>query len=126
MMQCSHFEPEERTRKWDKMPCVIYLHGSASCRLAAWQIVPYLLESNITVFCFDFVGCGMSEGQYISLGWYERDDLEIIINYLRNQRKVSTVGLWGYSMGAATALMHAHRDPSIGGMILDSSFSDLK
>lgn len=28
-------------------------------------------------------------------------------------------------MGAATALMHGERDPSIAGMVLDSSFADL-
>jgi hypothetical protein len=29
-------------------------------------------------------------------------------------------------MGAATALLHGHRDPSIAGMVLDSPFSHLK
>lgn len=29
-------------------------------------------------------------------------------------------------MGAATALLHSHRDPSIAAMVLDSPFSDLK
>ena len=28
-------------------------------------------------------------------------------------------------MGAATSLLHGERDPSIAGMVLDSSFSDL-
>ena len=30
------------------------------------------------------------------------------------------------SMGAATALLHGHRDPSIAAMVLDSPFADLK
>jgi acetyl esterase/lipase len=29
-------------------------------------------------------------------------------------------------MGAATALLHGERDPSIAGMVLDSSFADLQ
>ena len=29
-------------------------------------------------------------------------------------------------MGAVTALLHGDRDPSIGGMVLDSPFSDMK
>lgn len=60
------------------------------------------------------------------MGWHERDDVNVIVNYLRNQRKVNTVGLWGRSMGAATALLHADRDPSIAGLVLDSAFADLK
>ena len=34
-------------------------------------------------------------------------------------------GLWGRSMGAVTAIMHADRDPTIAGMVLDSPFSSL-
>lgn len=67
----------------------------------------------------------MSEGDYISLGWHERDDLQTVIDYLRETGKVSLIGLWGRSMGAATALLHGPWDPSIAGMVLDSPFSRL-
>lgn len=125
-IQCSHFEPDEMHRQWEEMPCVIYMHGNSSSRIEAIEAVPYLLPSNITLFCFDFAGCGNSEGEYISLGWFERDDLAMIVEYLRKERRVSTIGLWGRSMGAVTALLHGDRDPSIGGMVLDSPFSNMK
>lgn len=125
-LQCSYFEPHPSKRQWEELPCVIYMHGNSSCRIEAMDAVPYLLPANITLFCFDFAGCGNSEGEYISLGWYERDDLNMIVEYLRKERKVSTIGLWGRSMGAVTALLHGDRDPSIAGMVLDSPFSDMK
>ena len=67
----------------------------------------------------------MSEGEYVSLGWYERDDLACVVEYLRRTGLVSYIGLWGRSMGAVTALLHAHRDHSIAGLVLDSPFSSL-
>jgi len=123
-LECSHFEPAKRVAK--ELPCVIYLHGNSSSRIEALQAVEVLLPSNITLFCFDFAGCGKSEGEYISLGWFERDDVDTIIEHLRSSGTVSTIGLWGRSMGAVTSLMHADRDPSIGGIVLDSPFSDLR
>jgi len=30
------------------------------------------------------IGCGLSDGDYISLGWYEKDDVDLVVNYLRN------------------------------------------
>lgn len=48
-----------------------------------------------------------------------------MIDYLRNTSKVTTLGLWGRSMGAVTALMFADKDPSIAGMVLDSPFTSL-
>jgi len=121
-MQCSHFEPLETVRHWKTMPCVIYMHGNSSCRLEALELVDYFLTANITLFCFDFPGCGLSEGEFISLGWFERDDVALIVEHLRNVRNASTIGLWGRSMGAVTALLHGDRDPSIAGMVLDSPF----
>ena len=125
-LRCSHFEPADKTRPAKKLPCVIYLHGNCSSRVESLSTVRLLLSSNITLFSFDFSGCGQSEGEYISLGWYEREDLKTVIEYLRGTETVATIGLWGRSMGAVTALLYADRDPSIGGMLLDSPFSSLK
>lgn len=75
--------------------------------MEALELVPIFLPENITVFCLDWAGCGLSEGDYISLGWWEREDLGIIVNHLREKRRVSTIGLWGRSMGAATSLLYS-------------------
>lgn len=105
---------------------MIYLHGNASSRIEAVPVVKLLLPEDITVFSLDFSGSGKSEGEYISLGWYERDDVSTVVQYLRDSGKSSTIGLWGRSMGAVTALLHSNRDPSIAGIVCDSAFSDLK
>ena len=123
---CSFWEPFDEEREYVRLPCVIYLHGNSSSRCEALAEIKYLLPLNITVFAFDFSGCGQSQGEYISLGWYERDDVETVVEYLRKTNKVSTIGLWGRSMGAVTAIMYGDRDPSIAGMVLDSAFSSLK
>ncbi|KAL4429458.1 hypothetical protein ABPG74_001303 [Tetrahymena malaccensis] len=123
-LKCSHFEPIKRPCQ--ELPCVIYLHGNSSSRMESLNCLKVLLPQNITLFSFDFAGCGLSDGEYISLGWYEREDVDTIVNHLRSSGTVSTIGLWGRSMGAVTALMHADRDPSIAGLVLDSAFSSLR
>ena len=125
-LACSFWEPFDEERDYVRLPCVIYLHGNSSSRCEAVAEIKYLLPLNITVFAFDFSGCGKSQGEYISLGYYESDDVECIIEYLRKTNKVSTIGLWGRSMGAVTAIMYGDRDPSIAGMVLDSAFASLK
>lgn len=131
-LQCSLFEPipdpgqpEENWSSRDR-PCVIFLHGNSSCRLEALPLLPLLLPLRISLFCFDFAGCGISEGDYVSLGWFERDDLATCIAHLRSTGKASQVALWGRSMGAVTALLHADRDPSIAALVLDSPFASLR
>jgi len=121
---CSHWLPKERP--CERLPCVVYLHGNCSSRIEAVPEARILLPMNITLFALDFSACGMSEGEYISLGWYEREDVEAVIEYLRGTNQVSTIGLWGRSMGAVTALMYASIDHTIAGIVLDSPFSSLK
>ena len=126
-LKCSFWEPFDEEREYEQLPCVIYLHGNSSSRLEALGQIKHLLPLNITVFSFDFSGCGKSEGQYISLGWYESDDVECVINYLIKTNKVSTIGLWGRSMGAVTSILYASRENNhLSAILLDSAFFSLK
>ena len=61
----------------------------------------------------------------MSLGYFEREDLRAVVEHLRASGTVTRIGLWGRSMGAATAVLYAQQDPSIAGMVLDSGFASL-
>jgi len=43
----------------------------SGCRADANEAAVILLPSNITVFTLDFSGSGLSDGEYVSLGWHE-------------------------------------------------------
>ncbi|PON78243.1 Alpha/beta hydrolase fold [Trema orientale] len=123
-LHCSHYMPSPFPED-SPLPCVIYCHGNSGCRADANEAAVILLPSNITVFTLDFSGSGLSDGDYVSLGWHERDDLKVVVSYLRSNKQISRVGLWGRSMGAVTCLLYGAENPSIAGMVLDSAFSNL-
>ena len=84
------------------MPVVIYLHGNSSSRVEGLKIATELFKRNINLFVYDFAGCGQSEGDYISLGkikvilgWGEKEDLRIIIDFVEKLPGVSKIALWG-------------------------------
>ena len=104
-------------------PCVLYLHGYASSQLEGQFLVPNLCKYGVFVYCFDFAGCGCSGGNYVSLGFYEKEDTEFIIDQLHTQLNLGPFILWGRSMGAATALLVDH--PLVIGRISDSSFTSI-
>lgn len=121
-IQCSHFIPRHVPK--DGRPVVIYLHGLAGSRMEVAPLLELLLPKGVSVFCYDSIASGLSEGRYSSLGWHERDVLAVAIKHLR-AGGCGKIGIWGRSMGAATALMHGPRDPAIAAMVLDSPFSSL-
>lgn len=97
-LQCSHWEPVERSV--ERIPVVIYMHGNASARVEVLPQLTCLLALGVAVFAFDFAGSGKSDGEHVSLGYYEREDLMCVVAHLRATDVVSTIALWGRSMGA--------------------------
>ena len=123
-LYCSFIEPEPGSRPSKEMPVVIYLHGNSSSRLEGLRMAPHLLRRDINLFVFDFAGCGLSEGEYLSLGYHEKDDIKIIIDFVCNLPGVGNIGLWGRSMGAATTMIYGHKDSRVKAMVMDSPFAN--
>ena len=124
ILKCTYYEQDEIDRKTLCIPVIIYLHGNCGSRIDSLRYIRKILENDINLFCFDFAGCGKSEGEYISLGYHESEDLKIIIDFLKKLPYVGKIGLWGHSMGAATAILYAATDNRVNCCCVDSSFSD--
>eukprot|EP00927_Polykrikos_kofoidii_P022289 TRINITY_DN20843_c0_g1_i1.p1 TRINITY_DN20843_c0_g1~~TRINITY_DN20843_c0_g1_i1.p1 ORF type:complete len:458 (+),score=57.02 TRINITY_DN20843_c0_g1_i1:81-1376(+) len=124
-LQCSYFTPGDESMKTRPRPCVVFLHGMAGCRLDVVNLLPYLLRYDITVCSVDFSGSGESEGEYVSLGHYEQEDLRVVLDLVRSFPSVTSVALWGWSMGAVVAILRASEDDAIAACVLDSPFADL-
>jgi len=122
---CSHYRPCVVRSKDGRLPCVIYCHTNSGSRRDAEEIVFSLLPHGCTVFALDFGGSGLSDGEWVTLGAHEVYDVERVVQYLREEGSTSTIGLWGRSMGAVTAILYSCKDPSIAGVVADSPFSKL-
>lgn len=93
LLEGSWWQPVEYGR--EQLPCVVCMHGNSSCRLDALEVLPLVLNMGISLFAFDFAGCGNSQGDYITLGYNEKDDAANVIEFLRSSGRVSTIALWG-------------------------------
>ncbi|KAL4463165.1 hypothetical protein ABPG74_007166 [Tetrahymena malaccensis] len=124
-LECSYFEPISLSGK--PHPCVLYLHGNSSSRNEGIVLVQYLLPYGISLVLMDFSGCGISEGEFISLGYYEKYDAKQVMDHVKKWKPITEFGLWGRSMGAATTLMTSlNEDLSIRFIVIDSSFLSIK
>jgi pimeloyl-ACP methyl ester carboxylesterase len=76
---------------------------------------------------FDFSGHGQSEGNQVTYGIRERQDVTAAIEYLRQRGDVNMerLAILGNSLGAITAVMAAAEHPELGVVVLESGFSDL-
>jgi alpha/beta superfamily hydrolase len=78
-IECSFYKLKDQK---EVLPVVVYLHGNSSSRLSALQYLEHLLPE-VNVFTVDMSGSGRSEGEYVSLGYHEKEDVRAVVRYLR-------------------------------------------
>lgn len=123
-MECSLWEAKVNPSSF----CVVYLHGNSSSRFESVQLFKFLSKFDISLCSFDFSGCGLSEGEYISLGWHEKDDVDFVVQYLLKERNIKKIALWGRSMGSSAAILYSSiiKEARISCLVFDSPFCSLK
>ncbi len=84
-----------------------------------------LWKRGYNVLLFDFRDQGESEPAIATIGHYEQDDLGAALDYVLWRVPGAEVGVVGYSMGAAAAIMTAASRQEIRAVVADSSFAEL-
>ena len=64
---------------------VIYLHGNAGNKLEGADYYDEICLLGFNLLSYDAIGCGNSEGKYITLGFKEANDIGKIVDYLVNE-----------------------------------------
>jgi fermentation-respiration switch protein FrsA (DUF1100 family) len=107
---------------------VVHFHGNAQNLTAHSSFVDWLPGAGFNVFLFDYRGFGRSEGRPSRQGLY--DDGIAALQEVRQFPEVDTnrIVILGQSLGGATALAVAGRNPDLRGqaLIIDSSFSSYR
>lgn len=120
----SLFEPDIQNQS---ELCVVYCHTHAGCRVEGLNMVQFMVGVGISSCVFDFSGNGWSEGQYVSLGFNESEDISDVLNELRKNHGKTEFVLWGRSMGAVSTLLYSYKYrhmQNVKCLVLDSPFAN--
>jgi len=112
------FIPQPNTDK-----IIIALHGYPADK---GDILPSLvfLHQDFNLLFFDFRYFGQSSGLYSTAGAREIYDLLAAVEFAK-ERGFTKIGIWGFSMGGAVALMGASKTSEIKAVVSDSSYASL-
>jgi uncharacterized protein len=108
-------------------PALVLCHGVWTGRRECLPLALRFQAAGYNVLCFDFRAHGDSAGRFISLGHNEALDVLGAIAWLKARPEVDRrrIGVLGFSMGAAAAILAAARSPDIAALAADSSYADL-
>jgi len=121
-------DDDDDDKKETSQGTLIYLHGNASCRVESLCALSTCVSLGLSLCAVDCAGSGKSDGDYVSLGHYESEDVAAVVAHLRRHNVLDfRYGLWGRSMGAVTALLYACRQaPDAACLVVDSPFTSLE
>ncbi len=101
---------------------VIYLHGVADHRGSGAGVIERFCPRGFDVIAYDSRAHGHSGGEACTYGYFEKADLQRVLDTL----EAGPVVLIGSSLGGAVALQQAAVDPRISTVVSAEAFSDLK
>ncbi|MBM3265584.1 MAG: alpha/beta hydrolase, partial [candidate division Zixibacteria bacterium] len=102
---------------------VVYCHGLFNERSELLDQAVYMHRNGFRGLLFDFRRHGKSDGDLITFGYFERQDVEAALGYVTSTKgETGPIILWGISMGAANALLAGAEQSSVGAIIAESSF----
>ncbi|CAH1755894.1 1408_t:CDS:2 [Entrophospora sp. SA101] len=81
---------------------VIFCHGLTNNRWSLFYAMHLALQRGYQVVSYDARNHGLSGKSATSLGQIEACDLQDVIDYVRKKYQPTKIGLYGFSMGAAT------------------------
>ena len=111
-----------------KTPVIIICHGVGANKSDFTELAAALSRRGYFVLLFDFRAHGESSGSRSSLGYHEQKDIAAALGFLRSRPEVDPkrVGIYGFSMGASTAILAAARTHAFSAIVVDSAFTSLK
>lgn len=112
---------KEPTDKW-----VLLLHGFSSNGIAIMKYGKMFNEMGYNAISPDFCHCGRSEGKYVSFGWHETSDAMEWLDYIKKEYEPARIGVFGVSMGAATAVHLTARRRDVDFLISYCSYASYK
>lgn len=109
-------------------PAVVLCHGINNSRSQVVPMAAFLHRYGFASLVFDWRAHGTSGGERLSFGLRERGDLAAALSHVISRPEVDRerVGVLGFSLGAALAILGLADDPRVRALVVDSPFACLR
>jgi len=105
---------------------IIMFHGYANRKSSLISRSKEFISLGYNVMLVDFLGSGGSDGNTVSIGYYEADQVKVCIDELIQQGE-QNIYLFGISMGAVASMKCVNDyQPNIKGLIVECPFGYFK
>ncbi len=104
---------------------IIGCHGHHGKKSDLIGIGSGLYRKGFNVLLFDMRHCGQSDNARQSVAYYEQRDLQAAITWVKQHYPRAQIGIIGFSMGGAVALM-SPEDEQVKAVVSDCAFANIE
>ena len=106
---------------------VIVQHGYGGHRGSVMHIANMLYQQGFGVITMDLRAHGLSGGELVTFGRDESKDMQVVFDYLKSRDDVNEekIGIYGWSLGGATVLLHGSMNDQVKAVVADSPFDGI-
>jgi fermentation-respiration switch protein FrsA (DUF1100 family) len=124
----SPLDGDHKVRGWyipdeEATTTILVCPGYRSNMADVLGISAHLWKAGHNVLVFEYHGHGSEVGAQVTLGYREVNDFLGAVAYAKERLPQARIGVIGYSMGAAVAIMAAARNENVEAVIADSAFA---
>ena len=105
---------------------IILLHGISNCKESEFGRAKILADNGFNSVALDLRAHGESGGDYCTFGYYEKYDIQTVVDSVSAMTNGKPVGIWGASLGGAIALQAMALDRRIAFGIIESTFDEFE
>jgi len=105
---------------------VVLAHGQGGNRSDMLGRAAFLVHAGYNVLAIDLRAHGESDGNYMTPGFKEAEDVLSAVAYVRGRGEVGPIVLLGYSYGAVAVLHAASRSTETSAVVADAAFISQK
>ncbi len=109
----------------DSKKAVVMVHGITADRREGLRWVKALRSAGYNLLLFDLRNHGKSDKSSTGMGYAEKRDIFAAVDYILNVRGNASVGVFGVSLGGASAIQAMAEDSRIRAGMFEASYANL-
>lgn len=111
----SWFLPAENSDK-----AIVLVHGHGGSRNEGLRFATALNKAGFNLLALSL---RRNSGEFATMGFYEVDDVKAGVDFLILEKKMKSIGIFGFSMGAATSILAMEKDDRIKVGLFSSGYA---